>query len=96
MTARKWCEHCRDHYDGDHYDDHGRHKVGVQYGPTGVSLRRAEIARNIVTAIEIKGSHPEYHDRVRRRHRDEWKSLWRELDELVRLEEAVRRGGPPG
>ena len=35
-----WCEHCRDHYREEHYDDIGNHKAGEQYGPTGARIAR--------------------------------------------------------
>lgn len=31
-----WCEHCRDHFPEEHYDETGSHKLGV--GPYGVLL----------------------------------------------------------
>lgn len=37
-----WCEHCRDHFPEDHYDERG-HKVGDAYGPVGAEM--AELRR---------------------------------------------------
>lgn len=37
-----WCEHCRDHYPEDHYEN-DRHKVGVEYGPTGRDRKLRQI-----------------------------------------------------
>lgn len=38
-----WCEHCRDHYPEEHYDEDGNHFVGKEWGPTGegLALRRS-------------------------------------------------------
>jgi hypothetical protein len=37
---KRWCEHCRDHYDEDHYgDDSGPHRVGREYGRYGELLQ---------------------------------------------------------
>lgn len=36
----------------------------------------------LLHAIENKGSHPEYHDEVRRRHEREWPVLWRAIAAL--------------
>ena len=34
-----WCEHCRDHYELDHYTaSSNRHRVGAKYGPTGEQM----------------------------------------------------------
>ena len=33
--------------------------------------------------VTDKGSHPEYHDEVLKRHRREWYSLWQAIDDLV-------------
>lgn len=35
----KWCEHCRDHFAVDHYDDERNHKIGLEYGPTGAEMK---------------------------------------------------------
>jgi len=32
-----WCEHCRDHFEEDHYPD-GSHAAGLQFGPTGRTM----------------------------------------------------------
>ena len=44
-----------------------------------------EAALRVVKAIQEKGSHPEYHDQVMERHRNEWPYLWNELDTLILL-----------
>lgn len=46
-----WCEHCRDHFDNDHYVD-GQHGIGEGYGPTGYQL-----ALNAVVADIIRDGH---------------------------------------
>lgn len=38
MTISGWCEHCRDHFDEDHYDDEGDHRSGLEYGPLGEQI----------------------------------------------------------
>lgn len=44
---------------------------------------RAIIAR-ILSALTDKGANPEYHERVRAKHRSEWPTLHRALDDLER------------
>ncbi len=44
----KWCEHCRDHYHQDHYED-GYHKVGWKYGPEGRDGVAKQLLAKIVT-----------------------------------------------
>ena len=50
-----WCEHCRDHFEKDHYDQpyvgfdgekypDGQHGVGSEYGPYGILLEKEEKA----------------------------------------------------
>jgi hypothetical protein len=44
-----WCEHCRDHFDENHYPEpYGPHKVGPAYGPTGQALVFAQMARMVI------------------------------------------------
>ena len=45
--AMTWCEHCRDHYPGDHYDRRGFHKVGKQHGQYGYLLKCEVVLREI-------------------------------------------------
>lgn len=33
----------------------------------------------VLRAVDNKGSHPEYHDELRRRHEREWPTLWRAI-----------------
>ena len=33
-----WCEHCRDHFQDDHYDERGQHMAGTAYGPAGLRI----------------------------------------------------------
>lgn len=35
---RVWCEHCRLHFDVDHYDDDDNHKVGPEWGWVGYDM----------------------------------------------------------
>jgi hypothetical protein len=55
-----WCEHCRDHFDEDHYEG-GYHKVGTQWGPTGLRMAaeqrepRLIAAAHAVVAAHYKG-----------------------------------------
>lgn len=43
-TARIWCEHCRDHFPVDHYEDatdgsqEWHHKAGAAFGPIGARM----------------------------------------------------------
>lgn len=46
-------------------------------------LKRLGIAVDAVLLATVdKGSHPEYHDEVRRRHEREWPTLWRAIAAL--------------
>lgn len=51
-----WCEHCRDHYPEDHYEE-GNHKVGREFGPTGEALYLAKVlhpaALEVVEAARV-------------------------------------------
>jgi hypothetical protein len=41
-----WCEHCRDHYETDHYaTPDGGHGAGAEFGFYGLLLAGAEIVR---------------------------------------------------
>lgn len=50
-----WCEHCRDHFDVDHYDEDGDHIVGPDAGPFGALLADAETktVRNSLQAVFV-------------------------------------------
>jgi len=52
MSISGWCEHCRDHFDEDHYDDEGRHLSGLEYGPTGVLMLLEECVASAEMASE--------------------------------------------
>ncbi len=40
--------------------------------------------RRVIKAIEDEGCMPSYHRKVMRKHRSEWPTLWRALDDLRR------------
>ena len=42
-------------------------------------------AKAIRSAIEDEGAHPRYHRTVLRRHRQEWPTLWFEIDALLEV-----------
>lgn len=50
----RWCEHCGDRFDGEHYDladPAGPHRVGVEYGPYGELLAREAALLGLVEAV---------------------------------------------
>jgi len=51
-----WCEHCRDHYDEDHYGDDG-HKVGAAYGPAGERLHALEMLPEMLAILKRIAAH---------------------------------------
>lgn len=46
-----WCELCRDHFDSNHFDDEGRHKIGWSYGPSGRSAQWCQEALSLLCEI---------------------------------------------
>ena len=46
----KWCSHCQDHYNADHYDADGNHRVGVEFGRFGADLVARAIVADLVAA----------------------------------------------
>lgn len=50
-----WCEHCRDHYDINHYTADGReHLTGAEYGPTGEDMAALRAERATVQPKETR------------------------------------------
>ena len=41
-----WCEHCKDHFSENHFLD-GKCAVGIEYGPTGISMIAEQLLRKI-------------------------------------------------
>jgi hypothetical protein len=41
----------------------------------------------LIAAIKVEGPVPQYHRHVMRKHRSEWPSLWKAIDEIVSLHE---------
>jgi hypothetical protein len=46
----EWCEFCRDHFPGSHYDEADAHKVGKEWGPEGDLPERSASAVAVVDA----------------------------------------------
>lgn len=51
MTGSYWCGHCQDNFDREHYGEDGYHLAGAEYGPTGASAARAEMATEALALI---------------------------------------------
>lgn len=47
-----WCEFCRDQYDTDHFDEHGDHRVGPEYGPMGRLMACEVVLRELLLVAE--------------------------------------------
>jgi hypothetical protein len=47
--TQRWCEYCRDYYDVNHYDVRSYHRVGTEYGPTGLTLWQLRQVRRLAT-----------------------------------------------
>jgi hypothetical protein len=58
-----------------------------------VSAAEEAAVRAVVQAITNEGRVPGYHRQVMQRHRSEWPTLWRALDQLVA---ATSQGWLPG
>jgi hypothetical protein len=41
----------------------------------------------MILAIQVEGPVPQYHRHVMRKHRSEWPTLWRAIDEIVAIHE---------
>jgi hypothetical protein len=54
----QWCEHCREQFEGDHYDPvTGVHRTGEQFGPVGRNLARlARLAELEATAARFEAA----------------------------------------
>ena len=42
-----------------------------------------QIAEGIVNSVIIEGKDPRYHRHIMSRHRNEWKTLWKNIDRLL-------------
>jgi hypothetical protein len=51
------------------------------------NARTEEAVKNVVMAIRDSGSVPRWHYRIMFRHRKEWPTLWKALDELISAHE---------
>jgi hypothetical protein len=49
--------------------------------------KREEALLVVLRAIRNKGAHPDYHDKVMKKHRREWPVLWNALDALLKADE---------
>lgn len=43
--------------------------------------------KKMILAIKVEGPVPQYHRHVMRKHRSEWPTLWKAIDEIVALYE---------
>lgn len=50
MSDFEWCEHCRDHFNKDHYDAELVHKAGKQYGYYGYLLECDAVLKEIAVS----------------------------------------------
>jgi len=48
-----------------------------------------EALTELYIAINDKGSVPEYHEEIRKRHRKEWPMLWKAIDKVIKTGEVV-------
>ena len=44
-----------------------------------------ESIQKLIDAIKIEGPVPQYHRHIMRKHRSEWATLWKAIDEIVYL-----------
>lgn len=42
-----------------------------------------EVSKKIIDAVMIEGKSPKYHRHIMFRHRNEWKVLWKAIDDLI-------------
>jgi hypothetical protein len=49
-AAQRWCEYCRDYFPVNHYDVLSFHRVGVEYGPSGLMLWKLQEALKLAVA----------------------------------------------
>ena len=54
MSSVEWCGNCQDHYDVEHHDENG-HKVGPEFGPTGLEMWKLREIRALATGSMSDG-----------------------------------------
>jgi hypothetical protein len=52
MLTTMWCEFCNDNFEIDHFEDNAPygHKVGPEYGPTGLTMWKLRELRRLATS----------------------------------------------